>query len=226
GGPGGRGDGGAIINLIGTITFSHCAILENAAQGGAGGAPGSGASTVGGVGGTARGGGFSINAGGIATVSNTLIANNQAIAGAGGAGANGGDALGGGVFNGRPSPLGAFPTTLTLTDCMVSDNLALGGAGGVRGNGGNAFGGGIFNGNLPPAGGTADRIVYLYGPRVPGSEPAGGAAGWRGGPAGLGQGGGLYNQPGATAFADMFTLISGNTASTSDDDIFGIVTPI
>ncbi len=225
GGDGGRGDGGAIINLIGTITVSHCSILQNAAQGGAGGAPGSGAGTVGGAGGTARGGGFSNNAGGTATVSHTAIVQNRATGGAGGTGATGGAALGGGAFNGRPSPLGPFSTTLTFSDCTISGNLATGGAGGVGGNGGNAFGGGIFNGNPPPAPGTPDRVLYLYGTHVTDNQAVGGAAG-AGGTAGLGQGGGLYNQTGALAFVDAFTTITGNDATTSDDDIFGIVTPI
>ena len=53
----------------------------------------------------------------------------------------------------------------------------------------------------------------------------GGAAG-AGGTGGLGQGGGLYNQIGAVARADGDTRIIGNNASTSDDDVFGVVTPI
>jgi hypothetical protein len=38
--------------------------------------------------------------------------------------------------------------------------------------------------------------------------------------------GGLYNQLGALAEVDAQSKIKGNKASTSDDDIFGIVTPI
>ena len=44
--------------------------------------------------------------------------------------------------------------------------------------------------------------------------------------AGLGEGGGLYLADGGIVYIDMFTsaYISGNTASTSDNDIFGIFT--
>src|SRR5205823_9683784 len=58
GGFGNRGDGGGVINLIGTMTVSDCTIARNAARGGAGGAAGSGARTVGGDGGMTRGGGL------------------------------------------------------------------------------------------------------------------------------------------------------------------------
>jgi hypothetical protein len=43
------------------------------------------------------------------------------------------------------------------------------------------------------------------------------------GSAGLGQGGGLYIAPGGLASADLWTLIFANDASTSDDDVFGIL---
>ena len=39
--------------------------------------------------------------------------------------------------------------------------------------------------------------------------------------AGEGEGGGLYLEPGGLACADMLTVIAGNHASTSDDDVFG-----
>ena len=52
----------------------------------------------------------------------------------------------------------------------------------------------------------------------------GGAAG-AGGTVGLGQGGGLYNQTGAVAFANTHFRFKGNKASTSNDDVFGTVTP-
>jgi hypothetical protein len=38
-------------------------------------------------------------------------------------------------------------------------------------------------------------------------------------------GGGLYNQNGAVAEGDAHTKVKGNMATTSDDDLFGIVTP-
>jgi hypothetical protein len=48
----------------------------------------------------------------------------------------------------------------------------------------------------------------------------GGAAGL-GGIDGEGVGGGLYLTPGGVACADLLTVIAGNHASTSDDDVFG-----
>jgi hypothetical protein len=93
----------------------------------------------------------------------------------------------------------------------------------VAGNGGNGFGGGIFNGNPAPVPGTP--ILTLRGTTVTANRAAGGAAG-AGGSEGEGRGGGLYNQIGALAFVDMSTKIKGNQATTSDDDVFGTVTPI
>jgi hypothetical protein len=225
GGSGDRCDGGGVINLIGTMTVDHCSIDQNATHGGAGGAAGSGAGTVGGDGGLTRGGGFSNERGGTATLTQTTITNNQATGGTGATGGNGGDALGGGVFNGRPAgvpPDPARPANLTLDHCTVSGNEATGGAGGPGGNGGNGFGGGIFNGNPVPVAGTP--ILTLLGTTVTHNEAQGGAAG-AGGTDGLGEGGGLYNQFGARAFVDKHTKIKGNKASTSGDEIFGIVTP-
>jgi hypothetical protein len=49
-----------------------------------------------------------------------------------------------------------------------------------------------------------------------------------GGVAGAGVGGGLYNDSadGAVAEADAHTRIKCNKATTSDDDVFGVVVPI
>jgi hypothetical protein len=109
---------------------------------------------------------------------------------------------------------------LTLSDSDVRDNRSIGGAGGAGGDGGDGPGGGIFNGNPVPVAGNP--ILYLYGTNVTGNQAVGGAAG-AGGTEGLGVGGGLYNQVGAVAYADARTGIKGNKATTSDDDIFGIV---
>ena len=53
------------------------------------------------------------------------------------------------------------------------------------------------------------------------NRAVGGAS--NGGTAGLGQGGGLYLSPGGVASADPLTAILFNYASTSDDDVFGIL---
>ena len=61
--------------------------------------------------------------------------------------------------------------------------------------------------------------------KVTANQASGGAAG-AGGVAGAGVGGGLYNQTGAVAEVDAPSKIKGNKASTSNDDVFGTVTPI
>jgi hypothetical protein len=226
GGDASRGDGGGVITLLGSATMSDCAIVNNQAHGGNGGAPGSGAGTVGGAGGLARGGGYANERGNSATLTRTSISGNTATGGAGAAGAAGGDALGGGIFNGRLAGIGPDPAlsaVLTLDASSVSDNLATGGTGGVGGDGGNAFGGGIANANPAPV--SDSPILTLLGTSVLFNQANGGAPGILG-ILGIGQGGGLYNQPGAVASADVFSKIKFNTASTSNDDIFGVVTAI
>jgi hypothetical protein len=52
------------------------------------------------------------------------------------------------------------------------------------------------------------------------NRAVGGPAG-TGGTAGEGIGGGVYVTAGANAFKDEATIIAGNSASTSDDDVFG-----
>jgi hypothetical protein len=88
------------------------------------------------------------------------------------------------------------------------------------------WGGGIFNGNPPITVGhpphSGSPTLDLDGTTVAGNQADGGAAG-SGGVAGLGVGGGLYNEDlvGAIAQADAQSKIKGNHASTSNDDIFG-----
>jgi hypothetical protein len=218
GGLGGNAHGGAIINFVGTLDVSHSAIQENEALAGAGGNRGSGTGTVGGNGGFARGGGLSSQVGSTATVSHTAILGNQATGGAGGLGGNGGNAFGGGIFNGRA--LGATPASFTLSNSLVSANQVTGGAGGAGGNGGNGQGGGIFNGNSVAGPTPVFTMTYTA---VTANEAEGGAAG-AGGSAGQGVGGGIYNA--GDFFTDPFSVISGNDASTSDDDVFGTLFPL
>ena len=66
---------------------------------------------------------------------------------------------------------------------------------------------------------AAKVTLTFLGCSITGNRATGGAAG-AGGSAGQGMGG-LYITPGGTAYADAFTLIIGNDASTSDDDVFG-----
>jgi hypothetical protein len=143
------------------------------------------------------------------TVTDSLLLDNQAI---GGAGANGGTGQGGGIVNLNG---GMF----TVTDSVLIHNSAIGGAGRTGGNGGNGLGGGIFNGAPNPFGTSS---LALLGSIVAFNQADGGATG-SGGSAGQGVGGGLYLSPGGVASADPRTLIFANHATTSDDDVFGVL---
>jgi hypothetical protein len=92
-----------------------------------------------------------------------------------------------------------------------------------------------LGGGLYKPGSTALGVSSLTvtGSRITGNEAAGVAAGG-GGSAGLGEGGGLYLGPGGIVCLDAFTPghtkkknatsmnIGGNTASTSNDNVFGV----
>src|SRR5204863_5120195 len=109
---------------------------------------------------------------------------------------------------------------VTVDGFVVALDRAIGGAGGTADSGGTGLGGGIFNGGPSSVGTpslTLRRSLVVF------NQAAGGAAGV-GGSAGLGQGGGLYLTPGGFACADLATAILANHASTSDDDVFGILT--
>jgi hypothetical protein len=101
----------------------------------------------------------------------------------------------------------------TFNDCLVADNLAQGGNGSA-GNGGNGLGGGIFM--------DAQAILTLHGSTITGNEADGGtgAAGFSDG---NGQGGGVYVATGGSACEDDATVIAQNLASTSNDDVFGVL---
>jgi hypothetical protein len=96
----------------------------------------------------------------------------------------------------------------------VGYNRVVGGAGGAGGTGGDGEGSGIFQDEL--------STLTLLGATVEHNRARGGAAGL-GGSAGHGEGGGLYLTSGGTACADLVTDITHNHASTSDDDVFGVL---
>jgi hypothetical protein len=211
----GWGHGGAITNdgwplppLGGSdsMTGSGLTFTNNQAIGGAGntGVP---------LAGDGIGGALDNWVAGVLTLSNSIIQNNQAIGGAGVAGQSGADGLAGGIAN----VLGA---TFTASSCTITGNQAIGGAGGSGANGGNGFGGGFYNqGNS--LFGTSSLTVT--GSTVTSNSATGGAAG-SGGSAGQGIGGGAYFVTGGAVRLDAYTVAntSGNTASTSDNDIFGV----
>jgi hypothetical protein len=105
---------------------------------------------------------------------------------------------------------------LTVINSNVINNLASGGAGGKGANGGNGLGGGLF-----VAAGTSAEIegaTFLQ------NQALGGDGGKAGGSDGQGVGGGIYIEPLALVCLDTKTKAKHNTASTSNDDIFGTFT--
>jgi predicted outer membrane repeat protein len=218
GGPGAAGGsafGGAIYGAFAAIrtpqganTFADCVFAENKAFGGPGG--------DGGNGGDAFGGALMIDARQVrrfnvtttVTLDHTLVRFNEAH---GGRGANGGNAFGGGIAEGRPT---AVPRTTLILDVLdgsqISRNMAVGGGAESGGTGGNASGGGIFVG-AGNTSATMDGSIIIKNAAIGGGAETGGTAG-------QGIGGGVFSL-GALSF-DTATVIVGNVASTSNDDIF------
>jgi hypothetical protein len=209
---GGAGAGGAIANVAfagdATLSVRHSTFTGNQAVGGAGG--------TGSVAQIGRGGAIAnlhapfpsptaVSA--VATITHSVVADNQAI---GGAGVIGGIGQGGGISNENGGSLTVAHTTVAL-------NSAIGGAsvGGVAGSG---LGGGIFNGAPNPFGTPSLTLLHSL---VTLNRADGGIA--DGGTSGQGIGGGVYVSPGSLACADLATGILANDASTSDDDVFGIL---
>ena len=134
-------------------------------------------------------------------------------AGAGGAGANGGSGYGGGIaVGGRTIYDGPDGSSVNLSDSVVNANQAIGGTGGTGAVGGSGYGGGAFVGatesNITPSLAVSHSIIN--------ANSADGGAGSDGSGAGIG--GGVYDLGDFSAIA---TVLEGNHASTSNDDIFG-----
>lgn len=244
------GIGGAISNGAGTLTVTQSAFRDNEAVGGidngvaggfgtgAGGAIGNvaraansilvvsdstflsnravgGAASLGGSAQDGRGGAIAnyifgglqqpVTVSAIATVTGSTLLGNQAI---GGTGSVGGIGQGGGIANLNGG-------VLTVSNSLIALNRALGGAGI---NGGDGQGGGIFSGGTSPVG---TPTLLLDHSLISLNRAEGGAA--NGGSAGQGFGGGLYIGTGGIASADPWTWIFANDATTSDDNIFGIL---
>jgi hypothetical protein len=211
----GNAQGGALSNKAFsegiTLMVDNCRFTNNRAIGGSN-------NTSGSFVGDAVGGGLESELGANATISNSIFTDNLAMGGNGGA--NDGDALGGGIANLTGSPM-------TVAACTFTCNQAIGGAGGAGANGGNGFGGAIFNDGLSVAPGNAGTPATLTvtGSTTTGNQATGGAAG-AGGSVGQGVGGGVYFVSGGVVCLDLFTSmnISGNTGSTSNNDVFGVFT--
>ena len=133
------------------------------------------------------------------TVIDSAMQDNRAV---GGAGAVGGTARGGGLYN-------AERATATILATILVGNQAVGGVGTVTG--GDGWGGGLFD--------ERHATITLLGSTVTGNSALGGA-----GPTpGKGVGGGIHIVPDGAVNADGSARITRNYASTSDDDIFGIL---
>jgi hypothetical protein len=212
GGNGGPGRAGALRlgprdgNV--SVLATDCFFAGNEALGGAAGA--------GGAGGLGEGGAianvqiFALANTSTLTLRDCVLYDNEAI---GGAGAVGGVARGGGISTAGGPTLSTGGISTTVIDSLVADNLALGG-GGSAGNGSNGQGGGIFV--------DAHAALTLTGDTVADNQAIGGA-GAAGFSIGKGQGGGIYIATGGSACADEATVINGNSASTSNNDIFGVL---
>jgi hypothetical protein len=250
GAAGGQGSAAGVLGDHGTVTIRDCTFINNQAMGGAGGTNGAGGAALGGalrvagrdgnismlvtdstftgnsaLGGTAGSGaaGGLADGGAIAnvqqfannhiqtlTLRDSVVQDNEAI---GGTGAIGGAARGGGISTEAGPTLTTGGISTTVDSCVVADNLAQG-ADGSAGDGGNAQGGGLFV--------DAHAVLTLTGSTVTGNEAMGGV-GSTGFSIGKGQGGGIYIATGGNACADNATIIESNSASTSNDDIFGVL---
>ena len=201
--------GGVCLVLVPSGLVTGCTVVDNVARGGAGGAGTAGADGV--------SGGIDLSGGSDVTVSNTTINQNQAIGGAGGAGANGGSGVGGGINVGTGFILFAAPDncSLTLTNSTLFGNQAVGGAGGSGGNGGNGSGGGVSV--LTGSSASIDPTFITANAALAGFAGSGGLSG-------QGVGGGLSIDTAASVTLSKSSKVIFNFASTSDDNIFGILT--
>jgi hypothetical protein len=159
-------------------------------------------STANGFGGAAQGG--ALENGGTTTVLACQFAGNEALGGAGGPGGRGGVADGGAIDQ--------EAGTLTLSSGALRGNEAVGGTGA---GGGNAVGGGLsaFTGTVTVLGPTL----------VTGNSATGGG----GTDLGSGFGGGIFISPVfLTVRISRLSIITGNRASTSGNNVLGPFTSI
>jgi hypothetical protein len=208
-GSGGAAFGGGLENNNQcTLNLTNSTVSTNLCQGGAG--------ASGSAGGIASGGGLGNDHSAIAIITNCTLSLNESLGGVGGTGANGGAGVGGGIANAVYAF--AFAATdassLTVSNCQIVGNVAQGGMAGSNALGGDALGGGLWVG-----GGT----VVLERVLVSGNQAQGGVDS-QNNTTGQGLGGGVYVDPSASAIEDMQTLIAGNQASKSDNDVWGTIT--
>jgi hypothetical protein len=192
------------------LNLTNSTVSANLSQGGAG--------ASGAAGGGAAGGGIINDLGSIAILTNSILSLNESLGGAGGAGANGGAGLGGGIANAARAFLFGIPdaSSVVVSNCQIVGNVVQGGTAGSSAQGGDGLGGGLFAGS-----GT----VALEAVLVSGNQAQGGVDSQQN-TTGQGLGGGVYVDPSASATADMQTLIAGNQASKSNNDVWGTITVV
>jgi hypothetical protein len=200
GGVSGDGQGAGIFNA-GSATFNGVTlnITANRAAGGIGSYPGTGGKAFGGNGGAGPLGA----AGGNATGGNSGSNAHSAA----------GNAFGGGLFNSGGAMLVISPRRGAAKDSAQSgatDSISQNQS--IVYRGGNA----LFGGTA--VGGAASPPNTTTGTATPGQTSTGTPV------APSGMGGGLYLDPGGTAFLSN-AVIQGNQASTSDNDVDGTFMP-
>jgi hypothetical protein len=199
---GAAGIGGGILGNGGSVALAGTTLKGNQAIGG------DGASGV--AGGDGIGGGLALENNATATVSSSAFLGNVATGGAGGVGANGGDGIGGAIAVGTDGSA----SSISLSKGLLSLNAAQGGKGGSGANGGNGEGGGLFVGSAGSA--ALDQFDVYLNMALAGLAGAGGTNG-------EGIGGGLYVTTGGVVTLHKLTVFL-NLASTSNNNIYGIVT--
>jgi hypothetical protein len=199
------GDGGAIESVQGaTLVVSGSTFAYNLAQGGSNA---TGATTPGGLLGSAAGG--AVESEGPATITNCTFDHNQALGGSGNTGSGAllvvGTGDGGAIAEEQFGP--NFVASLTVSNSTFTNNQAVGGAGNTGGfRPGGGWGGGISTVSVGPLGVTAT----VTGSTFTGNQAIGGAGG-AGGNGADGLGGALASLLGSTLTVSGSTF-SGNQA--------------
>ncbi len=214
---GGTMQGGGIYSAAAALTILNSTLSDNQADGG---------SSASGSGGNGQGGGIYYAPSGSQgtlvlaplTITDSTLAGNQAIGGATGSDFNfSGVGQGGGIMV-------LSGSTVTIAGCTINGNEAVSG-GGV--NPFLAIGGAIYNAGpvSAPAGPLPAADLALTDALIIGNLAQRGDAG-EGDPdgsSGPGTGGGIYLASGGTATLRK-TVVAGNHASTSNDNIYGSYT--
>ena len=125
--------------------------------------------------------------------------------------------MGGGIANAVYTFFGVTDmSSLIVSNCQIIGNVAQGGTEGSSAVGGDGLGGGLFVGS-----GT----VVLEAALVSGNQSQGGVDSQQN-TTGNGLGGGVYVDPTPLCRPMTATLISGNQATKSNNDVWGTITMV